>query len=83
MKKFLYYFLLTITVLAATALIGTAFWFAVIRPDSNYHLDPGQLPSMGFPDLFLSGTFLLFAAPVCFVGSFLIRLLNYDDQKKR
>lgn len=82
MKKFLYYLILTVTVLAVVALVGMAFRFAILRPDSNYHFGSGQLPEMGIPDCVVGAVCMLFAAPVCFVGSLLIRFLNYDDKKE-
>ena len=82
MKKVLYYFLLALTVTAALVLLGAAVGFAVLRPYHNYYFAPRTLPDMSFPDHLFSAAFLILAAFVCFAGSLLIRLLQYDDQKE-
>lgn len=82
MKKSLYYFFLTVTVLAVVVLLGIAIGIAVFRPSANY-VSPDGLPSFILPDCFVSALYLAIAALVCFVGSLLIQVLNYDDQNEQ
>lgn len=75
MKKKKFDLLLALTVIAALALLGAAVWFAVLRPNSNWHIEPGviALPDWRPPDCLISAFFLLSAAIACFAGG-----LHYD-----
>lgn len=82
MKKFLYNVILAVTVLAVVVLVGIAVGISILRPDANY-VSPDGLPTSSIPDYGRSAIFLAAAAPACFVGSFFMRFLNYDDPKGR
>ncbi len=76
MKKRRFDLVLAIIVVGVLALLGTAVWFAVLRPNSNWHVAPGEivLPGTRATDLFTSAIFLLFTAWACFAGG-----VHYDD----
>lgn len=82
MKKKKLDLLLAVTVIAALALLGAAVWFAVLRPNSNWHIEPGviALPDWRPPDCLISAFFLLSAAIACFAGG--LHYNGYSGQEE-
>ena len=63
-------------------LLGAALWYAVLRPQSNWHFDPDVIPlpeSWIPPDCMISAVFLLFTALACFAGG--VHYDEYDGQE--
>ena len=77
MKKRWFDPVLALAVVGALALLAAAVWYAVLRPQSNWHFDPEviTLPeSWAPPDCWISAFFLFFTALACFAGG-----VHYDE----
>lgn len=68
MKKRRFNPVLALTVVAAAVLLGAAVWYAVLRPQSNWHPVGIHLPDHRPPDCWVSAFFLFLTAHVCFTG---------------
>lgn len=75
MKNKQFDFVLSLTVAGALALLGVAVWYAILRPQSNWHPVGLYLPGWRPSDFLVSSVYLLFTALVCFAGG-----VHYDDR---
>ncbi len=81
MKKFIYYFLLTVTVLIVALFVSWAVYCCVYR--QFFYVQPsGPVLPGGMGPIFSSGVWLLVAALAGFIGGGLLRWLNYDGKQK-
>lgn len=74
MKKRWFDPVLVLAVVGALALLAAAVWYAVLRPQSNWHPVGPHLPEHRFPDCWISAFFLFFTALACFAGG-----VHYDE----
>ena len=77
MKKFIYYSLLTVTVIVVLGIVAAAIYI----PFNPIYTETHFLTSAPYSALI--GLRLLLVVPVCLLSGLIMRYLGYDDQKER